>query len=304
MTSAGPCGHIRSMVTEERVSTLEATLARFIDQTNLIIAAIHEDIAEIRASNARTDRRLLELQQEAHEDRQRADEDRQRADEDRKRTDERQKQWEEELTRDRQRADEDRKRTDERQKQWEEELTRDRQRADEDRKRWEEELRRYDERMEQDQKRWEQERKDFNKRLAEISDSMGMLIEDMVAPCGFQLAKSIFGAEEAETSTIRFKRKHPAYTGEIIEVDLLAIGPTKVLAVEAKRKMDATLAREYLEKLGRLAEFVPELAGKTVYPAVASVYLDPSVVRFLNRAKIYGIAMGDEVMEVVNLGQF
>jgi hypothetical protein len=32
--------------------------------------------------------------------------------------------------------------------------------------------------------------------------------------------------------------------------------------------------------------------------------LEASVVAFLNREKVYGIAMGDEVMEVVNLGQF
>jgi hypothetical protein len=46
------------MVTEERVVNLEATLAEFIAQTNRVIAAIHEDVAEIRVSNARTDRRL------------------------------------------------------------------------------------------------------------------------------------------------------------------------------------------------------------------------------------------------------
>jgi hypothetical protein len=36
-------------------------------------------------------------------------------------------------------------------------------------------------------------------RMAEISDSMGTLIEDMVAPCGFQIARAIFSSEEAET---------------------------------------------------------------------------------------------------------
>src|SRR5438552_1434205 len=100
------------MVTEEPVDKLETALTRFIDQSNMILAAnredlagIHADVSEIRASNARTDRLLLEMQRQA-----------------------------------------------------------------------------------------EKERKDFNKRLAEISDSMGTLIEDMVAPCGFRLAKSIFAS--------------------------------------------------------------------------------------------------------------
>lgn len=210
------------MVTEERVINLEAAVARFVAQSNLMIAAMHEDVAEIRASNARTDRQLLEMQQQAEKDRQQAEKD----------------------------------------------------------------------------------RKDFNKRSAEISDSMGMLIEDMVAPSGFNLARTVFATEEAESSSIRVKRKHPRKPGEMMELDLLAIGPTKVLVVEVKRRMDAAKAGEHRQKLARLPEFFPELAGKTVCAAVASVYLEPTVIPYLNREQIYGIAMGDEVMEVVNLGQF
>jgi len=203
------------MVTEDRVINLEATLARFIEHTDLIVA-------EIRAGQARTDRQLLEMQQQADKERQQADKD----------------------------------------------------------------------------------RKDFNKRLAEISDSMGTLIEDMVAPCGFQLARTVFGSEEAQTCAIRVKRKHPARPGEVMELDLLAIGPAKLLVVEVKRRIDAAKVAEYRDKLKRLPEFFPELAGRTLCAAVASVYLESSVIAFLNREKVYGIAMGDEVMEVVNLGQF
>ncbi len=74
--------------------------------------------------------------------------------------------------------------------------------------------------------------------------------------------------------------------------------------MEVKRRLDAGKAAEYRQKLARLCEFFPYLAGKTICPAVASVYLEPSAIAFLNREKFYGIAMGDEVMEVVNVGQF
>jgi Holliday junction resolvase len=210
------------MITEERISDLETALARFMEQSSVILAAIHEDIAEIRASNARTDRRLLEMQQQAEKDRQQAEKD----------------------------------------------------------------------------------RKDFNKRLAGLSDSMGTLIEDMVAPCGFQLARSIFGTEEAETCAVRIRSKHPIRRGESMELDLVAVGPTKLLAIEVKRRPNAEKIAEYREKLARVPEFFPEWANKTVIAAVASVYWEASAIAFLNRQKVYGIALGDEVMEVVNLGQF
>ena len=71
------------MVTEERVANLETALTTFIEQSNRIMAAkredvaeIRADVAEIRASNARTDRQLLEMGRQAERDREQAEKDR------------------------------------------------------------------------------------------------------------------------------------------------------------------------------------------------------------------------------------
>jgi hypothetical protein len=55
---------------EQRVDRLEEALIGFAEQSKAVfaaVAAIHEDVAEIRASNARTDRALLLLRQESEE---------------------------------------------------------------------------------------------------------------------------------------------------------------------------------------------------------------------------------------------
>jgi hypothetical protein len=231
------------MLIEEKVGHLEAALTRFVEQTSMIVASIHEDVAELRASHARTDRQLLSMQQQADQDRQ-------------------------ELRAMQQQADQDRQ-----------ELRSMREQAS-------------------------QESRQFNRRMAELSDSMGRLIEDFVAPCAVTLARSVFGTEQAQTTAIRVRRQHPTDSGRSMEVDLIAVGPTKLLVVEAKWRVTAGKAREFKEHIAQVPEFFPEYAGKTLCPAVASVYLDPSVIAFLNRERIFGIALGDEVMEVVNLGQF
>ncbi|MCW5556374.1 MAG: hypothetical protein KIT22_00770 [Verrucomicrobiae bacterium] len=90
---------------EERISRLEDAVARFVEQSSAVFAAaasIHEDVAEIRASNVRTDQALLRLRQESEErwkksderwkkfevqaekDRQQAEKDRQQAEKERK----------------------------------------------------------------------------------------------------------------------------------------------------------------------------------------------------------------------------
>jgi multidrug efflux pump subunit AcrA (membrane-fusion protein) len=257
------------VVIEERVTKLEEVLTHYIQVQERELAAIRTSVAEIQLSVAQIRASNARTDARLLEMQEQADKDRQQAEEARQQAEEARQQ-------DRQQAEKAR------QQDW--------QQAEKARQ--------------QDRQQAEKDRKDFNRRLAELSDSMGTLIEDMVAPCGFNLAKAIFGTEEAGECAIRVKRKHPADPGQLIELDLLAVGPSKVLVVEVKRRLQAAQVAEYKRKMERLAEFFPELAGKTLCLAVASVYLEPTVIVFLNREEIYGIAMGDEVMEVVNLGQF
>ena len=227
----------------ERVDRLEEALARFMDQTSRILAAIHEDIAEIRASNARTDRQLLEMQRQADKDRQQADKDRQQVD------------------KDRQQAEIDRQQA-------------------------------------------EKERKEFNRQLAALSDRLGTLIEDMVAPNAPRIARSLFGKDEVLGSAIRLRRQHPNDRGRSIELDLVVYGQKHLLVCEAKSKVTAEKASAFLEKVRALPEFFPEYRGLKILPMIASVAIEPSLVTHLSRLQIYALGFGDETMEILNQGEF
>jgi len=168
----------------------------------------------------------------------------------------------------------------------------------------EERMARFEQEMREFKNEMRESKRSLDKRWAELSDSMGTLIEDLVAPCGFRLAEAIFRTEQAQTCGIRVRRKHPQRLGESMELDLLAVGATQILIVEAKRRMNAEKAAQLRAKAASLADFFPDYASHQVHCAVASPYIEPSVVTFLNRERIYGVAMGEDAMEVVNLGQF
>jgi hypothetical protein len=68
--------------------------------------------------------------------------------------------------------------------------------------------------------------------------------------------------------------------------------------------LDPEKIREFVEKVGTISEFTSGYARHKLVPVVASVTIEPSVIAFLNRQKVYGVAMGDETMELVNRGQF
>ena len=220
-------------VLTERVDRLELALASFVEHTERMVAAIHEDVAEIRASNARTDRKLLEMQQQAEKDRQQAEKSRQ-----------------------------------------------------------------------QDREQTEKDRKDFNKRLAEIADAHGRLIEDMVWPNGSRIATELFEGDVIVTSAIRVKRKHPADAGQMMEIDLFVAGSRHLFVCEAKSKVTPEKVADYLERVARIPEFFPEFAELKILPALASVHIDESMVKHLNRCRVYAVAFGDETMELLNKGAF
>jgi hypothetical protein len=183
---------------------------------------------------------------------------------------------------DRQQADKDRQQAD-----------KDRQQADRDRQQ-----------ADRDRQQADRDRKDFNKRLAELSDSMGTLIEDMVAPNARRIASEIFPSDPVLRLTHRFRQVHPADPGRMMEIDLLAAGQRHLMVVEAKRRLNPDKIREFVQKISSIPEFLPEYAGHKLVPVVASVTIEPSVITFLNRQKVYGVAMGDETMQLINLGQF
>ena len=213
----------------ERVDRLDEALSKFMEQTSMMIASNHEDIAEVRASNAQTDRQLLEMQQQADKDR---------------------------------------------------------------------------EQIEKDRQRGEKERKEFNRQLAGISDRLGSLIEDMVAPNAPRIARTLFEGDEVLTSAIRVKRRHPSDPGLNIELDLLVVGSRHLLVGEAKSKVTVEKAMAFLEKMRSIPEFFPKFSGFTILPLIASVGIESSLVAHLSRLHIYALAFGDETMEILNEGAF
>jgi hypothetical protein len=208
--------------TSERVDRLEAALASFMERSESILA-------DMRASNARTDAYLRDMQRKADLDREIAEKDRQQA---------------------------------------------------------------------------EKDRKDFNKRLAELSDSMGTLVEDMVVPNARRIASEIFPNDPVLRIVQRLRAVHPADRGRMIEIDLLVTGKEHLMIVEAKRRLTPEKIREFAGKVAAVPDFLPEYSGYVLVPVVASVTIESSVIAFLNRQKVYGVAMGDETMELINLGQF
>jgi hypothetical protein len=89
-----------------------------------------------------------------------------------------------------------------------------------------------------------------------------------------------------------------------MEIDLLAAGQRNLILIESKSRLNVDDVRELINKLPLFPRFFPEYASHRIFPVAASLAIPDSVLTFMNRNKIYGLAMGDETMELVNFGKF
>jgi len=147
-------------------------------------------------------------------------------------------------------------------------------------------------------------RNEMNKRWGELSAKLGLLVENIVAPSVPRVLSQVFACPEdaVESLGLRLRRKHPTLPGRNREFDAVAAGCGYVLIVESKVQLDDRDVAAFAERLPEAREYFPEFADKgyRFVGAVASLYVDPSVVAFAEKLGLIVLGSGDDLMEVLN----
>ena len=214
---------------------------------------------------------------------------------------ERQKALEEER-RERQKALEEERR--ERQKALEEER-RERQKALEEERRerqkaLEAERRQWQKAMEDLQRTLDDLSREYYRKLGETSTRQGTLVEDFLAPSTPYVLETVFGCkpEEIEFSAVRYRVRR---NGQTMEFDVLAACRDFVLIMEIKSQGRSEYVREFLERLKRARNFLPEpYRGRVIYAAFAAPSLAKDVLRFGEKHGLIMLAIGVRLLEVQN----
>ena len=158
------------------------------------------------------------------------------------------------------------------------------------------------ERMEQEGAR---ERKEMNKRWGELANSMGTVVEDIVAPSIRRLAHEVFDCGEQQYFGTRVSVNRSDDPSRKREFDALYVGARAVLLNQTKSTPRTDDAREFVQFLesGEFALYYPRFRELPIVPAFSSLSIPEDMVRYLTRRGIYAVAMGDEAMQVLNLNE-
>jgi len=144
-------------------------------------------------------------------------------------------------------------------------------------------------------------KREMRQAWGELSNKMGTMAEDLVAPSiGRILRETVGGSkEEIEFMAVRVRKQHPV-TRHNQEYDVVAVCGEYMLINETKSLLNPESMEKFITKLSNAREFFPEYAGKKIIGAIASLYVDESLVRFGERLGLIVLGFGEDVMDVLN----
>ncbi len=99
---------------------------------------------------------------------------------------------------------------------------------------------------------------------------------------------------------VRVLRPHPTKRGHSQEYDVIVSCREYALFNETKSRLRPGDVDRLIERLAEVRLYFPEYAGLKIIGALASLYVDSSLVTYASRQGILVLATGDELMEVIN----
>jgi hypothetical protein len=173
-------------------------------------------------------------------------------------------------------------------------------RREEEAKRREEEAKQRHEEKKRRDEEWRAEKleldREWNRQRGEIANKMGTLVEDMVAPSIPRVVASVFGipGDAIEHLGPRVLRRHG---GATCELDVVTAWAGHWMVTSVKTRLRPEDVPSLIRTLHRVRAFFPEYADRKLVGAVASLYLDPSVIEHAERQGLIVIGLGDHLME-------
>ncbi len=140
----------------------------------------------------------------------------------------------------------------------------------------------------------------MDRRWGELANKMGTLAEDIVAPGIPTIFQRAFGYAEEPNTTIRSWRPHRTDPSRRREFDVLAFARDVLLVTETKSQLRPDDLPAFEQTLHEARDYLPDAEGRRVVGALASFYVDPSLVRAGDRQGFLMLGLSRGLMEILN----
>ncbi len=141
---------------------------------------------------------------------------------------------------------------------------------------------------------------EMRKQWGELSNRLGTMVEDLVAPSISNILRQFVTCPgNVVEMAVRVRRFHKP-TQRIREFDAIAYCGDTLLINETKSRLTPESVNDFAARLSEAHDFFPEHADKRIIGAIASLYVDQSLVMRGERLGLVVLGFGDDVMQVLN----
>lgn len=138
------------------------------------------------------------------------------------------------------------------------------------------------------------------KQWGDLTNKLGSIVEDMVAPNIPGIARTYFGCEDLDFFGLRITKRNLRDKSKSREFDIIAMTGGMFIINETKATPRGEYIQEFVETLKEVPDYFPESLEKTIIPVFSSLYLPQNVITYLTRMKIYAMAIKDDTMDLLN----
>ena len=135
--------------------------------------------------------------------------------------------------------------------------------------------------------------------LGRLGNRLGDFVEEMVEPALVRLFQARGIAVHEVHRGVSAERQ-----GEAIEIDLLVVNDSDVIAVECKSSLSTDDVDEHLVRLGKLRRLLPRYGQARVMGAVAAMVLPDDVARYAYRQGLFVLAQSGDAVVIRNDASF
>jgi hypothetical protein len=146
------------------------------------------------------------------------------------------------------------------------------------------------------------ERRNFNKQLGEIANKQGRMTEDLVAPSICRILQEVVDCPSSYGCglVVRIRKVNPKDRSRTKEFDAIAECGDYVLVNETKSSLASVDIDKLMDTIAIVREYFPEYKDRKIIGSLATLYVDESLVKYASRKGIIVLAVGEELMDIVN----
>lgn len=141
--------------------------------------------------------------------------------------------------------------------------------------------------------------KEVTSNIGRLGNRLGEFIEDALRPAVVRLFQQRGIAVHEVHQNISSQRD-----GEGLEIDLLVVNTSQIVAVECKSNLSVDDVNAHLERLAKLKRLLPVYADKQVLGAIAAMVINDNVAEYAYRKGLYVLGQSGEHLEIRNASDF